>query len=817
MMMTGLLHHGAVVGTRRRPLVWEVLFTVIVVALPAGPAYAEDSPATTDQRTGGLEEIVVTARRVEESKQTTPVSISAFSAADLVANGISNTSDLMKLTPGVILNGSGDVDNTTFTIRGQGKAIIGPGLPSVITYLNEVPLQSYGSSPPVFDINNIQILKGPQGTSFGRNTTGGAVLVYTTQPNYKFGGYAQTQLGDYGDAEFQGAINLPIIDQKLAVRLATDIERRDGYTNNVATGRNLDDKHSNALRLSVLMQPTDALKNVIVIDYVKYAINGIGEFPIEYRGPDSQFPGLAAVIAAQAALGNRTVATTDFNPHLWDTFWGASNTTSADFGILTAKNIFGYRNTNTDQAVDVTGLPLAPLPTFLGPLGAGTPGIYTDSTGVRRDEQFSDELQFAGTALDRNLTWIFGAFYLKDRPSGPDYIIADIFRPVPPSATAIFIDKKFLGGTSPSGYLGDNLYTDESRSGFLTLTYDLAQLSPALQGLKLDGGYRYTWDRHSVCANNRPIDFLTGEPMEVPFQSLGECQANSQSFNASSKSSAPTYTAGLDYTVNDDLFLYFTTRTGYRAGGLNTPAMASSLAAYQTYEPQKVKDYEIGLHDQWQAGGWKGRFNFDIFHDKYTNLQFTAAGILAGDTVGGVVITPANDPTNTNLTLNAGSATFDGAELDGSVSPVRGLTFAFGAAYLNAKYDTLTVPDILTRYFSAANFVGAPRWSYQAAVQYVLPVHPGSGDDIAVKADFYHIDPEYQNFALVRGYDLTGLSVAWRNVYGQPLDLTFAVDNVFNARYVQNVVLSTPGLGVFAGNYGPPRMFTARLRYTFGD
>jgi iron complex outermembrane receptor protein len=230
-----------------------------------------------------------------------------------------------------------------------------------------------------------------------------------------------------------------------------------------------------------------------------------------------------------------------------------------------------------------------------------------------------------------------------------------------------------------------------------------------------------------------------------------------------------------------------------------------------------VKDYEIGLHEQWQVGGWKGRFNFDIFHDKYTNLQFTAAGILAGDTVGGVVITPANDPTNTSLTLNAGSATFDGAELDGSVSPVRGLTFAFGAAYLDAKYDTLTVPDILTRYFSAANFVGAPRWSYQAAVQYVLPVHPGSGDDIAVKADFYHIDPEYQNFALVRGYDLTDLSVAWRNVYGQPLDLTFAVDNVFNARYVQNVVLSTPGLGVFAGNYGPPRMFTARLRYTFGN
>lgn len=102
-------------------------------------------------------------------------------------------------------------------------------------------------------------------------------------------------------------------------------------------------------------------------------------------------------------------------------------------------------------------------------------------------------------------------------------------------------------------------------------------------------------------------------------------------------------------------------------------------------------------------------------------------------------------------------------------------------------------------------------------MEYVLQFHPGHGGDIAVNADFYHIDPQYQNFALVQGYDLTDFSVAWRNIGGRPLDLTFAVNNVFNAQYVQNIVLSTPGLGVFAGNYAPPRMFSARLRYAFGD
>jgi iron complex outermembrane receptor protein len=248
---------------------------------PVSSADAVDAPSVRAQPGDPLAEIVVTAQRRSASKQTTPVSISAFSADTLVSNGVESAADLQKLTPGVVLNGAGNTDNTTFTIRGQGKAVIGPGLPSVITYVNEVPLPSWGSSPPTFDVNNVQILKGPQGTSFGRNTTGGAVLVYTNQPTNSLGGYAQAQYGDYNDAEFQGALNVPVIDQKLAVRVATDIQRRDGYTRNLATGRNLDDKHSNALRVSVLMQPIDALKNVLEADYISYNPHGVGLFPYQ--------------------------------------------------------------------------------------------------------------------------------------------------------------------------------------------------------------------------------------------------------------------------------------------------------------------------------------------------------------------------------------------------------------------------------------------------------------------------------------------------------------------------------------------------------
>jgi iron complex outermembrane recepter protein len=776
---------------------------------------ADEASTTADSVAGdsALAEIVVTAQRRAESKQTTPVSISAFTSDTLVANGIESAADLQRLTPGVVLNGSGTVDNTTFTIRGQGKAVIGPGLPSVITYLNEVPLTGWGSSPPTFDVNNVQILKGPQGTAFGRNTTGGAVLVYTALPTYEFGGYAQVQYGNYGDTEFQGALNLPIIDQKLAIRIATDIERRNGYTENIATGHNMDDKHSNAFRLSVLAQPMDALKNVVVFDYSKYATDGVSERAFQYVDPlcvpnpkNCQFPGLAPIIAAQSP---RAVDTPG-NPTLHNTYFGVSNTTTADLDVLTVKNIFGFRDTRIYQSLDAVGLPLVPLPTFLGPL-AGLPGVDYDSLAVRHDHQYSDELQFSGTAADKNLTWLFGAFYLKDLPSGPDYLVSDNFRPVSPffQVPASF--------PSPISALGDNLYTDESHSAFLTLTYNLAQLAPVLQGLRFEGGYRYTWDTESVCANGRSVvSFLTGDLLAQPFQSLDECRANSTSYSGSATFKAPTYTAGLDYTVNDDVFLYFTNRTGYRAGGVNTPALASSLAGFQTYGPQKVKDYEIGLHDKWRIDGWQGRFNIDVFHDRYSDLQVQASGLFPGTPVGGVVITPEDAPSNSILTFNSGTATFEGIDLDGSVSPFRGLNFSYGAAYLNARYDSITVPGILQPFFTAAKFDGSPRWSYQAAVDYVLPFHLSVGGDISANVNFYHIDEQNQQSASIRGYSLTDASVKWGKFANTPLDLTLFVNNAFNALYVQSVAIGGPGLGVYSGNYGPPRMFGIRLRYTFG-
>ena len=791
--------------------------------LQAQTAPQPSQPSAASTGPDPLAEIVVTARRVAETKQTVPVSITAIDAPTLVARGIDTVSDLQKLTPGVILNGSGLTDNTTFQIRGQGKVSIGAGLPSVITYVNEVPLPSWGSSPPTFDVSNVQILKGPQGTSFGRNTTGGAVLVYTAPATYAFEGYAQVQGGNHDDHEFQGAVNIPIVTDKLAIRLATDIERRNGYTHNVQTGQNIDDKHTDAFRVSVLMQPVDTFSNVLVFDYLHHHDSAGGEFAFDDLDPAL----VGAAIAQQAALGARTVET----PHVSynrNVFWGASDTATLLLSGVTVKNIFGYRSTNTKNGGDLSGVPVLPLPDLgggyppaeaqLAALGYinGQPGEILSGQAQRKDVQASDELQFVGAALNDKLTWILGGFYLRDKPSGADSNILDSYHPYPPTPAQSAYINTFLGGVWPFSTLADTLSTDESKSTFFTGTYNLGGLAPVLGGYTINAGYRYTWDKEGVCANGRAvISLATSQPLLPPYPSLAACQADPTSFSSSATSSAPTYTLGLDKKVSDDLFVYFTTRTGYRAGGINTPAMASSLAQFQDFRPQKVTDYEIGAHTKWQAGGLAGRFNIAVYRDSYSDLQLQATGFLPTSVIGGVPL-GANAPSNESLSLNAGKAVFEGVEFDGTVVPLQGLTLSYGAAYIDARYTSLAVPAIVLPFFQAQNFSGSPRWSYQGSVQYTLPIHPGIGGDIVANGDFYHIAKQYQGFALLPAYALADFSASWQQVAGQQLDLTAFVDNAFNKTYVNNVSLNAPGVGVYSGSYGPPRMYGLRLRYRFG-
>jgi iron complex outermembrane recepter protein len=812
----------------------RILLAAGAALSPAAAVQAQSTPPGLLAANSGaddylnLQEIVVTARRREEDAQTVPISLTAFSASTLSNLGIRSTTDLQMLVPGVIFTGEASDLDTTYTIRGQGKAIIGPGLPSVINYINEVPLASWGSALPTYDVSNVQVLKGPQGTLFGRNTTGGAVLVYSTAPTLdSVNGYIEGELGDYRDQAVQGAINIPLIKDTLAIRLAGDIERRNGYARDITTGQDINQKHSDAFRVSVLFTPVDWLSNTSVYDHYFSNVNGSGATALTPL-PAPVNPALAAVVGAVHANGADTIASNipgQFRAQLW----GISNTTRAELGPVTLKNIFGYRSTDVYTAGDATGIGAAPIPLSLPALGLApnTPGVIVNSISGRRDRQISDEFQLAGSAFDKTVNWLAGAFYLDDAPTGPDYTIEDLYRPTSPSPTTSFIVNNFLGGIWPVGSQADNLYTDESRALFGNVGYDLSKIGSFLNGVTLNAGYRHTWDTEGLCGNSRPAVLLaTGQSVVSPYDSMAQCRAvtggfvNSPanpygpSFSRSAKFDASTYTFGIDYKLNDDVFLYFTTRRGYRAGGLNSPALAPILAPYQTYAPQTVTDYEVGAHTQWSAGDWRGRFNVAVFTGTYDNLQLQATGIFAGALPG---VTAANQPSSSALTINAGGARVSGVELDGIIAPFSDLTVGYAASYLNPAYTNLNVPGFLAPFFNSGPFTGTPRWSYSVNARYRLPTPTaGTIGNFYVGAEYYHVSQEYQGYALLPAYELTSFTLQWADIGQKHLDLTAFVNNAFNSLYVQNVFVNNGNLGVFSGNYAPPRMAGVRLRYTFG-
>ncbi|MDE1145157.1 MAG: TonB-dependent receptor plug domain-containing protein [Azospirillaceae bacterium] len=807
-------------GTSTIALAAGAAFAAAPAQDPAAPDPQQPASAVSDE----LQEVVITARRHAETAQTVPVSVTVIDSSTLASAGLESTSDLQRMVPGVILNGSGSDANTTYTIRGQSRAVIGPGLPSALTYLNDVPLTRWGAVLPTFDVDGVQILKGPQGTLFGRNTTGGAVLVNTVKPGFDVNGYVQADIGNYAKHNFQGAINIPVVDNKLAFRIAGDIEQRNGYTSNISTGKDQDNVNSKAVRFSVLLKPTEWLQNTTVFDYYHADDNNSGVVAVTPPVSPVLWP---AITALQGQNPYTNASTTQ--PFSKVKVWGVSNTTEAEFDDFSIKNIFGYRSSDVDQVNSATGLGLAPMPFPLASLGvaAGTPVTLFNNYNAVVEEQFTEELQFSGTAFNKSLTWLVGAFYLKEQPTGPDYLAEDLFRPSAASAspTSLYITQLF-GGIWPAGTLADNLYTDESKAVFANVSYDLSHVADALHGFKLNAGLRYTWDKEGVCANSKAsIDFATGLSVVAPYNSLAQCQADKggtvgsalnpyyASYQGSASFEAPTYTLGVDYEVNDNLFFYFTTRRGYRAGGINAPAQAPILQPYQTYQPQTVTDYEVGAHVKWRVDEWAGRFNIAAFTASYTNYQLEATGIIAGSLPG---VTAINQPANTALTLNAGDATFQGVEVDGLISPFRGLDFTYSASYLYPKYDSLNVASFLSAggFFKAGPFSGTPRWSYSASLNYKLPFQTEAFDAHFV-ADYYHMGSVWQTSVLLPAYDLTSFNLRFSNIMKQDVDLTLYVDNAFDAKYIHNILLGSPSFGTYSGSYGAPRMFGARLRYGF--
>lgn len=791
----------------------QILFSTCAISalLMAASAHAQtqendgqQQPPAADASTD-YDAIVVTARRVEESLQSTPVSITAFSGAELAASGIMDTSDLMTVTPGVYLGGSGGRENSVFQIRGMAKARSGFNSPAVVSYFADVPQPTFGSSIAIYDLASVQVLKGPQGTLFGRNTIGGAVLFYPAEPTYAVEGYVEASYGRFNHATLEGAISVPIVDERIALRLAGRAETSDGYTKNLLNGENLDDTDSRAVRASLLIEPSYGIKNLTIFDYYKNDYNGdsfvlrsIRPFSPLLDNPLALRPAALEFLAAQRARGGREVEVTG-EPLNESRRVGLTNRTDIDISDdIRLTNIFGYRSTKVRYHANVSGF---------GPLESGNPALG-DTTftvfhagAINNTEQFSNELQLAGTtgAVD----WLVGGFYLKSDPFGPTGTGSNVLSPT----------------TSYLNTFNYSFYEERSKAVFGNVN---VQLDNLVEGLRLSAGLRYTWDKITACTATDTTTFGTVQPED--------CNASNPVLllpaTNTVKFKAPTWQVGLDWQVTPELFAYVATRRGYRAGGINNPTLGGTLAQFQSFGPQKVDDIELGIRSDWDlADDVSLRLNVSGFIGWHEDIAASVSGVrtIEATCVVGAEppispdgdCNPANDPQSGTLLITAGTARISGVDIDGLLQ-LGNFTLNFGANFLDPKSTGFEAPPALSAYIPADAAIGfdfVAKRTFTLGADYSMEFE--NGTELSARADMYNTSDIAFTDSSLDGYTLVNAGIDLRSINGSNISAGLYLNNVFDEEYEQSGAFDGPGAGFKSVILGPPRQYGARLRYEF--
>ena len=827
------------------------------------------------------QDIVVTARRRAEDISKVPIAVTAFSSEQIQVKNIQNVADLTKLTPGLNITGGGGRANVFVTIRGQSRGVTGNVSPGVLTYFNEVPLPTYGSLIQTYDMDNIQVLKGPQGTLFGRNSIGGALLTYSKAPTHNFGGYVKTEIGQYDRRQIEGAVNVPIVKDIISLRLAGQLDHSASYsktfiyrgytltpgTNTVASlptlvpsKHDLDEYKSTSFRASLLIEPVEGLKNVTVYDYSKVrglaaptfdrffptGVPGVTSAPAIYFLPPATLnaalgPVIGGNIAQLAQCGTsavcdyrlfqqqadsdgRYVNYTNFDP--FDSLtkiWGVSNTTTLDISDnMTLKNIFGYRTNESLTAGDNDGTPLNIL----------------DTNNLIQTKIMTEELQLSGSILDNKLKYTLGAFYFKQSPNGK-------------GGSAALEINTFFGLSHNSSY---SYFTDTSRAIYGQIDYALDWLT---DGLSLTAGYRQTKDTSGGCVAQEIFSPFTagivqGTPANpIPGETacragnLGPTVATSTSTAILPKASFKkgTYNLGLNWQVSDDMLLYAATRRGYRAGSYNSPLYDAFLSSVQTFRPETLDDVELGTKLRWQAAGMRGSIDLALFRgvDKDVQIPFQTSQ-LVGNAIG-CVPEAANTagstaPLCTTATgqpgrrvgvpaattyVNAGKSVIKGFELAGTLSPLDGLTLSGGVSYVDFQAKNVTNDPNLAAIFRANNRrVPAFRLRQQpkwTASGGVFYEYSNDvfGGRLQLNADLRYTSRYLEGDFYIAGKKTVDASVGIRDFGNTGVDAMVTVANVFNETYDYGSVGSAAALGYRSTIAGPPRIIALQLRYNFGS
>jgi len=787
------------------------------LAAGAAKAAAPEVAGTPPAPQSAIGEVVVTARKQSENLQRVPVAVTSFSGGQLTQVGVRQTTDLQRVVPGLTVGFAGINQNNSepsaavFSLRGQsaGDVLLTLSQPvGVYEDSANVPHPD-GLNGAFFDIQRVEVLKGPQGTLYGRNTTGGAVNIITRGADYTgVHGFLGGEVGNFDDWKLNGAINLPIIDHVLAARIAYQHWNRRGIGTDIVTGQHPGfDHNDNLVRLSLRFDPIASFTSTTKVEYVNLDQVGNLQKLVGISTPVS----FAAVEAAMEGgaltpwLNNTNIFQTGGEAHLSSkvrTWHFVEDMTWNITSDVRLRSITGYHAVSDFSLTDIDETPFQIIET-----GAGISGPQPIVNGPYTHPQMPEdvyhsitqEFNLTGHAFGR-VDWLVGGYTSWENGYGGS-----------PSIAFGKLQQGLVGTTSMS--IGENTNT------WAVFTQDEVHI---LDNLSLTLGVRYTQEH--IDNASQPFNWLKGQYLcavgssPAPNNNPDQCPVISQAEN----STGVSYLVSLNYQVTPNILTYFKTSRGFRGGALQFRA-----AGFPPVKPETATDYELGFKGDFFEHHL--RTNLAAYHTDYINKQ---ENIVA--TACGFQIVPAGTPTcaggilpnSTTLIQNAATATVDGFEGEITAVPVTGWNIHGSVTYLNGKYKTFNPAynlDSVVVNASGASFQD-PNWRFNVGTRIERPVGPGR---LAGSLDWswrahnnltvVNTSPSF-SLALQQQLNAAVGLLDARVDYTLPHSgLTVAVfaNNLLDKHY-QTGAGMLKALGIALAATQPPQMFGVSITKTFG-
>lgn len=731
-----------------------------------------------------LEEIVVTAQKRAEGLQETPIAVTALTAQALEDRNVTDISQVAAYTPNMVFDTtspiSGLSSGAVIFIRGIGNTDFSLTTdPGVGTYVDGVYMsRSAGGVLDVLDVERIEVLRGPQGTLFGRNTIGGAVNVTGRKPGDTLGGDIAVTLGEFDRFDVRGTLDIPLSDE-LFTTLAVSSKERDGYVKRVLVGDRLGDEDRLAARFSALWLPSDTFDLNVVLDYSEIDEASAGS-TIEGFTPGAGTVGYSLALFGDIPTGLASLAqyVTDgsddrsFGTGVSGTeldIFGTAVTATWHVANMDLKYIGAYRETEGEFYRDPDNSPFA---------------ITETLNNAYEHEQITHELQLSGDALDGQLKYIAGLYFLDEE--GTDNVFVPVFLP-DPTVTVGF-----------PAVIGN--FADVDNSSSAAYAQGTWQLNDTFA---VTGGVRYTKDEKEFAftqyigadLQGNGLPFFPGAVNENGVFTPGLLPLiGNGSGEVDDEFTETTFKLGIDATLEDGTLLYYSFSQGFKSGGF-VLRYVESVPAPRVFEPETLDTHEVGV--KWQGLDDRLRVNGAVYVSEYDEVQVTFFDQLGGP-----------------ITANAGKVDIVGAEIE-LTALVGGLMIDLGLGYTDAEYKSINpIAGLSLAIDESASLVNTPEFTANLGVEYEFSVGTGL---LALRADYAWTDDVYNDsqnspFLFQDAYDTLNLAARW--TLDDTWRVTAFVTNATDERFIVSGD-SNFGLGFHETNYNRPREYGLTVQYSF--